>query len=379
MRRWSHSSMKCAPLSADGGEQDAVVGHDPHRIAPEVGEAAHQGLAVQGLELAEARAVHDAADDLAHVVRPAQVGGHDVVQLVRGLGRLLRGGLLQPRLRRRRQGGDDRAQDGQRVLVVVGQVVDDAGLAGVHVAAAQFLGRDHLTGGRLDQRRAAQEDRALLAHDDVLVAHRGHVGAARGARSHHRGQLGEAGLRHRGLVEEDPAEVLPVGEDLVLPGQERPARVDQVDAGQVVRGRDGLGPQVLLDRDRVVAAALDRGVVGHHHAVPALDPADAGDQAAGRDRVLVELPARQRGQLQERRPRIEQPVDPVADEQLAPRDVADPGLLVPAQPHLGQPFPQLIGQLPQSRPLQLWRRSRVVGHRHAARLPGKLPSQVNDR
>jgi hypothetical protein len=39
---------------------------------------------------------------------------------------------------------------------------------------------------------------------------------------------------HVGLVEEDAAEVVAVGEDLVLVGQVGAARVHQVDAGQVV-------------------------------------------------------------------------------------------------------------------------------------------------
>ena len=40
MPRWQHSSMKCAPLSADSREQDAVVGDDADRIAVDVREAA---------------------------------------------------------------------------------------------------------------------------------------------------------------------------------------------------------------------------------------------------------------------------------------------------------------------------------------------------
>src|SRR5690606_29032624 len=44
------------------GEQDAVVGDDPDRIAVQVGEAAHQGLAVARLELLQLAAVDDARD-----------------------------------------------------------------------------------------------------------------------------------------------------------------------------------------------------------------------------------------------------------------------------------------------------------------------------
>ena len=116
--------------------------------------------------------------------------------------------------------------------------------------------------------------------DHGLVGHRRHVGAAGGARAHHAGDLRDALRGQVGLVEEDPAEVLAVGEDLVLHRQERAAGVDEVDAGQVVLGGHGLRAQVLLDRDRVVGAALDGRVVGDHHDLAAADPADAGDDAA---------------------------------------------------------------------------------------------------
>jgi len=69
-----------------------------------------------------------------------------------------------------------------------------------------------------------------------------------------------------GLVEEDAAEVVAVGEDLVLVRQVRAAGVDQVDAGQAVLRGDFLRAQVLLHRHREVGAALDRGVVADDHA-----------------------------------------------------------------------------------------------------------------
>ena len=110
-------------------------------------------------------------------------------------------------------------------------------------------------------------------------AHRRHVGAAGGARAHHRGHLRDAVGGHPRLVVEDAAEVVPVGEHLGLQGQERAAGVDQVDAGQPVLRGDLLGAQVLLDGHRVVGAALHGGVVRDHHAWPAVHRADAGDDA----------------------------------------------------------------------------------------------------
>ena len=44
------------------------------------------------------------------------------------------------------------------MLVILGEMVDHARLAGVEVAAAQFLGADLLTRRRLHQRRASEED-----------------------------------------------------------------------------------------------------------------------------------------------------------------------------------------------------------------------------
>ena len=82
---------------------------------------------------------------------------------------------------------------------------------------------------------------------------------------------GMPGRRHAGLVVEDAAEVLAVGEDLVLQRQEGAARVDEVDARQAVLEGDLLGAQVLLHRDRKVGAALHRGVVGDDHRLAAVD------------------------------------------------------------------------------------------------------------
>ena len=157
----------------------------------------------------------------------------------------------------------------------------------VQLAPAELLGGDDLADRGLHERRSAEEDRALVADDHRLVAHRGHVGAAGGARAEHRGDLRDALGRHPRLVEEDPPEVVAVGEDLVLHRQERAAGVDEVDAGQPVLERDLLRAQVLLHGQRVVGAALDGRVVADDHHVAAVHQADAGDHArAGRVAVV---------------------------------------------------------------------------------------------
>ena len=124
--------------------------------------------------------------------------------------------------------------------------------------------------------------------------------------------------RHPRLVEEDAAEVLAVGKDLGLQRQEGAAGVDEVDAGQPVLERDLLRAQVLLHGDRVVGAALDGGVVGDDRCTsrPETRPMPVTRPAAGR-LVVVHVPGGERRELEERRPGIEQPLDPLADGQLA--------------------------------------------------------------
>ena len=176
----------------------------------------------------------------------------------------------------------------------------------MHVGAAQFLGRHHLAGRRLHQRRAAQEDRPLVLDDDRFVRHRRHIGAARGAGAHDDGDLRDAGGRQGGLVIEDAAEMLAVGEDLVLVRQVGAAGIHQIDAGQVVLAGDFLRAQVFLHRHRIIGAALDRGVVADHHAFDAGDAPDAGDDAGGRDVGVVHAVGRHLRQLEERRAGIQQ-------------------------------------------------------------------------
>ena len=232
------------------------------------------------------------------------------------------------------------------MLIVDRLVVGHAGDAGMDGAATEILGRHLLARRGLHQRRAAQEDRAGALHDDRLVTHRRHVGATGGAGAHHRGDLGDALLRHARLVVEDAAEVVAIGEDVGLHRQERPARVDEVDARQPILERDLLRPQVLLDRQRVVRTALDGCVVGDDHAGTAFDDADARDDAGGRDDAVVLLPRGEGAELEEGTIRINEAVDALAGQQLAAaavllaRRLGTPGCDV--RPALGQQRDQRI-------------------------------------
>src|SRR6186713_2873273 len=165
------------------------------------------------------------------------------------------------------------------MAVILGKVIDDTRYSRVYVAAAQLLGADHFARRRLHQRRPAEEDGSLVAHDDGLIAHRRNVGATGSARSHDHRDLRNGSRGHVGLVVEDAAEVFGVGKYFILARQMRAARVHEVHAGQAVFLGDALRAQMLLDADGVVRAALHRRIVAYHHAFTASNPTDAGDDA----------------------------------------------------------------------------------------------------
>jgi hypothetical protein len=113
-----------------------------------------------------------------------------------------------------------------------------------------------------------------------------------------------------------------VGKHLVLHRQERAARVDQVDAGQAILGRDLLRAQVLLHRQRIIGAALDRGVVDDDDAFGALDAADAGDDAGRGDVAAIHVPCRELADFEKGRAGVEKLRQPFARQQLAAPDMA---------------------------------------------------------
>ena len=208
------------------------------------------------------------------------------------------------------------------MFVVLRVVIDDAGDTRMHVGAPQFFGADHFTGCRLDQRRATQKDGALLAHDDRLIAHRRHVGAAGSAGPHHHRDLRNSSGRHVGLVVKNSPEVIAIRKHILLARQMRSAGIDQVNTGQIILRRDVLRAQVFLHRDRIVGAALDGGVVGDNHAFQTLHSADAGNQSARRNIVIaIHLVTRKLANLEKRCTRIDQALDPLTRQQLVTTEV----------------------------------------------------------
>ena len=321
-------------------EQDAVIGEDRDRHAIEARKAADERFAIELLELMEFRPVNEARDHFAGVIGFADILRHEAMHFGRIIERLGRFGKVERLGLRLCQRTNNGAHNGKRMGIMGRVMVGHAGLAGMNVCAAEVFGGDHLPCRGLHQRRTAEEDGPLLAHDDGLVRHGRHIGAACGTAAHDRGDLGNAFRAHLGLVVEDPAEMLAVREDFGLVRQVRAAAIDQIDAGQMILERHFLRAKVLLHRHREVGAALHRGIIADDQAFAAFDPAHARDETRAGGFIVVHAIGRQRADLKEGRARIQQAFDSLPRQQFAPLDMAFPGRFRPAKCRFGGFFAQ---------------------------------------
>ena len=135
-----------------------------------------------------------------------------------------------------------------------------------------------------------------------------------------------------------------VGKHLVLIRQVGTAGIDQIDARQVVLLGDFLGAQMLFDGQRVVGAALYRGVVAHNHAIDTTDAANADDQAGAGRVAVVHAECGQRRDFKKRRAGVKQHLHPVARQQLAAGGVPCAGHFATASSRLGELHMQVIDQ-----------------------------------
>ena len=172
------------------------------------------------------------------------------------------------------QRADDVAHFCDRLKFALGQIVGDAGNGRVHFRAAKRLAIDDFVDRGLDDRRAAEMDAAGAAHHHDFVGERRDVGAAGRAAAENRRDLRQARSGHPALLEERAAEMIAIGENPILLGQEGAAAIDQVDARQAVLVRDFLRPKMLLDGLVEERAAFHGGVVGDDHARQAGDDTD---------------------------------------------------------------------------------------------------------
>ena len=162
-------------------EQDAVVGEDADGEPVDVRKAADERRAVERLELVELGGIDDPRDHVAHVVGRARIRGHDAVEILCRIKRLARLAQFEISWPHAIEVGDDAPRNADGVLIAGRIIVGHAGLAAVHLGAAQLLRAHLLARCGLHQRRTAEEDGALIAHDDAFVRHGRHIGAAGGA------------------------------------------------------------------------------------------------------------------------------------------------------------------------------------------------------
>ncbi len=207
----------------------------------------------------------------------------------------------------------DVAPHSDGVHLVGGQVVGQARCPCMHRGTAQLFVSRLLAGGHLHQWRATEEHLgALFDHDDV-VAHAGHIGPAGGGVAEHDGHRGDGRRRQPGQVPERPPAR---DEQLGLGRQVSPSRLHQVDHRQPVLKGDVRGPGPFAEAVGVHGPTPDGGVVGGDQALDPRDHADA-DHRGGAHRVLGS-PGRQRGELQKGGVPVDQELDALASQQLAP-------------------------------------------------------------
>src|SRR5438874_5886731 len=102
---------------------------------------------------------------------------------------------------------------------------------------------------------------------------------------------------------------------------------------------------MLLHREREVGAALDGRVVRDDHALAALDDADPRHDARARSGTVVDVPRRERGELEKGAARIDETVDPLPGRQLAACAVPLDRALSAAACDLRGPLTQLRDEL----------------------------------
>ena len=226
--------------------------------------------------------------------------------------------------------------------IVLRQMVRHARQPRVHITTPQIFRADHLAGGCFYQRRAAEENGSLVFDDDGFIAHGRHIRAACGAGSHHHRDLRYALGGHIGLIEEDATEVIAIRKHFILIRQVRTTGVHQINTRQIILLRDFLRTQMLLDRHRIVSAALDGGVVAHDDAFNAFDAAYARDDAGARGGMVIHVVSGQLRKFKKRRAGIEQLVHALARQQLATCSMLFTGFFATAERKLFDMGAQII-------------------------------------
>ena len=260
-----------------------LIGDDPDDLPAKAGETGQQLLREELFDLEPRGLIYERFDDLSHVISALgllgdQFGDRPACRRV---------ARFDPRRTRRpvcRQVGEVSPSGRDGGLVVSHQEVAAAADRAVHPGSAKLLERDLLADNDLHHPRRAEVHRGIALDHDHDVAEGRDVGPTR-----RRGAEEEADLGHLAgeadLVVKDPAGVAAAREHIDLVGDPGAGAVHQVEERDLEPGRRLLDPDDLLNRARAPGARLDGRVVRHHRDRPALDGAQSGDHAVGRQLV----------------------------------------------------------------------------------------------
>ena len=239
----NHSAKLYPPfaLVRDGLLMRLLVGHNPHREAADARVTAEQRFAVIRFVFVEAAAVHQARQNLFHVVRACGIGFVDPINLLSRIERRLGFLAIKGRGAPISQLFHQRADAYQATFIVGLAVVHRAADLRMHLGAAQIFGRYFLSYRRLHQRRSRQKKSAALSHQYV-VAHQRQVGAAGHAHAHDGGDLRNAHGAHDCVIAEDAAKIVGVRENIFLQRQKHSGRVHQIKGRNPILDRDVLCP-----------------------------------------------------------------------------------------------------------------------------------------
>ena len=105
------------------------------------------------------------------------------------------------------------------MMIIVSIMISYARSATVNISTAKILSCYYLTSCRLNQRRASEKNCALLFHNNRLISHSRHIGAAGCTGTHYCRNLWDITGRHIGLIKKDTAEMFAIRKHLILAGQ----------------------------------------------------------------------------------------------------------------------------------------------------------------
>src|ERR1051325_8936590 len=162
---------------------------------------------------------------------------------------------------KRTETAHDRAYLLDALVVVLHLVVRDAGNFRMHARAAERFVVDLLTDRRFYKCTAGEEYMPGAFDDHCFVRHDRQIRATGNAWSHDGRNLYDALRRHYRIVAEDAAEVLLVGENIVLHWQEHTGAIDQINNWQVILHRDLLRAKILLAGHRKPGACLHGSII----------------------------------------------------------------------------------------------------------------------